>query len=300
MPSAAGSGPILRGKPRSPSTPRCPTNGSSAWWYPVAQITDSGSRRFSSASSTPRESRDLTAVTTSISPASRRTRLHGQGGEASSQDDRPRAARASRRPSRHHGFAAPSDESGDRPKSFPMTATRRVTMKTESKDAGQWALPGRLDETLIRASLTTLEDLEEIVTNVGRSPWLWGHAVSFDLERRVPGPLQDPTHRDRPVRLGGGAGHGPCRRPRRATERRSSAGRGELIRGHRRGRRRACPRSAHPHPARGVGLQLRSRLHPPGPPRSGPRHRPLDSCLHPGHIGLTRLRGHAGGNASRD
>lgn len=41
-----------------------------------------------------------------------------------------------------------------------------------------------LDETLIAASGSTLEDLEEIVTRVGRSPWLWGHAVSFDVERR--------------------------------------------------------------------------------------------------------------------
>ena len=58
--------------------------------------------------------------------------------------------------------------------------------------------------------------MEEIVTNVGRSPWLWGHAVSFDLEASpVPGVLQDPTHRDRPVRLGGGPGH-DLPRPRRS------------------------------------------------------------------------------------
>jgi predicted metal-dependent enzyme (double-stranded beta helix superfamily) len=43
---------------------------------------------------------------------------------------------------------------------------------------------GVLDETLIAASPTTLEDLEEIVTRVGRSPWLWGHAVSFGVQRR--------------------------------------------------------------------------------------------------------------------
>ncbi len=42
----------------------------------------------------------------------------------------------------------------------------------------------RLAENLIDASPTTLEQLEEIVTDVGRSPWLWGHAVSFDIERR--------------------------------------------------------------------------------------------------------------------
>ena len=45
-------------------------------------------------------------------------------------------------------------------------------------------LPEGLDETLISSASTTLEDLEVIVTNVGRSPWLWGQAVSFDLERR--------------------------------------------------------------------------------------------------------------------
>jgi predicted metal-dependent enzyme (double-stranded beta helix superfamily) len=43
---------------------------------------------------------------------------------------------------------------------------------------------GVLDETLIAASPTTLEDLEGIVTRVGRSPWLWGHAVSFGVQRR--------------------------------------------------------------------------------------------------------------------
>ena len=42
----------------------------------------------------------------------------------------------------------------------------------------------RLAENLIDASPATLEQLEEIVTDVGRSPWLWGHAVSFDIERR--------------------------------------------------------------------------------------------------------------------
>jgi predicted metal-dependent enzyme (double-stranded beta helix superfamily) len=41
-----------------------------------------------------------------------------------------------------------------------------------------------LDEKLITASPTSLERLEQIVTDIGRSPWLWGHAVSFDLERR--------------------------------------------------------------------------------------------------------------------
>jgi Cysteine dioxygenase type I len=46
------------------------------------------------------------------------------------------------------------------------------------------ALPAWLDEKLITASPTSLEQLKEIVTEVGRSPWLWGHAVSFDLGRR--------------------------------------------------------------------------------------------------------------------
>jgi predicted metal-dependent enzyme (double-stranded beta helix superfamily) len=45
-------------------------------------------------------------------------------------------------------------------------------------------LPEWVDETLITSTPTTPEDLEVIVTNVGRSSWLWGHAVSFDLERR--------------------------------------------------------------------------------------------------------------------
>ena len=45
-------------------------------------------------------------------------------------------------------------------------------------------LPEGFDEKLITSTPMALEDLEEIVTKVGRSPWLWGHAVSFDLERR--------------------------------------------------------------------------------------------------------------------
>jgi hypothetical protein len=46
------------------------------------------------------------------------------------------------------------------------------------------ALTGWLDENLINASPASLEQLEEIVTEVGRSPWLWGRAVKFDHERR--------------------------------------------------------------------------------------------------------------------
>jgi predicted metal-dependent enzyme (double-stranded beta helix superfamily) len=40
-------------------------------------------------------------------------------------------------------------------------------------------------EGLTTASPTSLEQLEEIVTKVGRSPWLWGHAVAFGPERRT-------------------------------------------------------------------------------------------------------------------
>jgi hypothetical protein len=46
------------------------------------------------------------------------------------------------------------------------------------------ALGGWLDENLIGASPSSFEELEEIVTTVGRTPWLWDHAVSFGLERR--------------------------------------------------------------------------------------------------------------------
>jgi hypothetical protein len=56
-------------------------------------------------------------------------------------------------------------------------------MATETKD-GSPALSGWLDENLLTASPASLEELEEIVADVGRSPWLWGHAVNFDLERR--------------------------------------------------------------------------------------------------------------------
>lgn len=56
-------------------------------------------------------------------------------------------------------------------------------MSSETKDVAP-ALSGWLNENLISASPKSLEELEEIVTDVGQSPWLWGHAVSFDLERR--------------------------------------------------------------------------------------------------------------------
>lgn len=35
-----------------------------------------------------------------------------------------------------------------------------------------------------RNESSELEELEQIVTDVGRSPWLWGHAVGFDRGRR--------------------------------------------------------------------------------------------------------------------
>ena len=41
-----------------------------------------------------------------------------------------------------------------------------------------------LDEPVIAAAPATLDQLEQIVKEVGRSPWLWGHAVSFDSKRR--------------------------------------------------------------------------------------------------------------------
>jgi predicted metal-dependent enzyme (double-stranded beta helix superfamily) len=56
-------------------------------------------------------------------------------------------------------------------------------MATDTNSAAN-GLTGWLDESLITAAPATLEELEEIVTDVGQSPWLWGHAVNFDLERR--------------------------------------------------------------------------------------------------------------------
>jgi Cysteine dioxygenase type I len=46
------------------------------------------------------------------------------------------------------------------------------------------ALTGWLEENVTTALPTSLERLEEIVTDVGRSPWLWGYAVTFGSERR--------------------------------------------------------------------------------------------------------------------
>lgn len=50
---------------------------------------------------------------------------------------------------------------------------------SNAHDLGGW-----LNEDLGEVVPDSLEQLEEIVTDVGRSPWLWGHAVGFDLERR--------------------------------------------------------------------------------------------------------------------
>jgi predicted metal-dependent enzyme (double-stranded beta helix superfamily) len=56
-------------------------------------------------------------------------------------------------------------------------------MATETREAAP-ALTGWLDEALIAAVPGTLEELEQIVTDVDRSPWLWGDAVTFGAERR--------------------------------------------------------------------------------------------------------------------
>jgi hypothetical protein len=41
-----------------------------------------------------------------------------------------------------------------------------------------------LDEDLLAAAPASLGQLEEIVSEVGRSPWLWGQALRFDVDRR--------------------------------------------------------------------------------------------------------------------
>lgn len=56
-------------------------------------------------------------------------------------------------------------------------------MATSTRGAAS-ALPPWLDEELIAASPTRLAQLEVIVAGVGRSPWLWGHTVSFHRDRR--------------------------------------------------------------------------------------------------------------------
>ena len=53
-------------------------------------------------------------------------------------------------------------------------------MATETRSAAP-APTGWLDETPMTASPETLE---EIVTDVGQAPWLWGHSVTVDPERR--------------------------------------------------------------------------------------------------------------------
>jgi predicted metal-dependent enzyme (double-stranded beta helix superfamily) len=56
-------------------------------------------------------------------------------------------------------------------------------MATQTVDPTS-ALNGWLDEQLIETPPATLEELEELVAEVGRSPWLWSHAIRFDLPRR--------------------------------------------------------------------------------------------------------------------
>jgi predicted metal-dependent enzyme (double-stranded beta helix superfamily) len=56
-------------------------------------------------------------------------------------------------------------------------------MATETR-SGASGLTRWLDDALMTASPETLEELEEIVTDVGKAPWLWGHAVTFDPKRR--------------------------------------------------------------------------------------------------------------------
>jgi predicted metal-dependent enzyme (double-stranded beta helix superfamily) len=47
------------------------------------------------------------------------------------------------------------------------------------------ALNGWLDENLADTAPATLEELEALVAQVGHSPWLWSHAIRFDLPRRT-------------------------------------------------------------------------------------------------------------------
>jgi predicted metal-dependent enzyme (double-stranded beta helix superfamily) len=49
---------------------------------------------------------------------------------------------------------------------------------------GSTGLDGWLDETLTGTPPWTPDALQELVTTVGRSPWLWGEAIRFDLARR--------------------------------------------------------------------------------------------------------------------
>ena len=166
----------------------------------------------------------------------------GKQARRSAQGDRPRASRL---PIRDAHPARQSVASGDRP-------------------APGLVIAMRLAENLIDASPTTLEQLEEIVTDVGRSPWLWGHAVSFDIEQpQPPRPLQDRRARDRAVRLGDGPGDA-LPRPRRR-ERSGIRLQRHADRGGRRGCGRAGAPPAHPPETRRVGVQLRARLHPPRP-----------------------------------
>ena len=119
------------------------------------------------------------------------------------------------------------------------------------------------------------EELEEIVTDVGQSPWLWGHAVSFDLERRSHRILYKTRHLEIAL-FGWAAGPGHrVPRPRRG-QRRGIRLQRDADRGHRGGGRRARPQPACSHPARRVGLQLRPGLHPPGAARPVARRRDLD------------------------
>jgi Cysteine dioxygenase type I len=173
-----------------------------------------------------------------------------------------------------------------------------MTMATETKDAAP-ALKGWLDETLIAASPSTLEELEAIVTDVGRSPWLWGHAVSFDLERRSHRVLYKAPHLDIAL-FGWAAGQDTVFHDHGGASGAAFVCSGALIedtveavdgqvvvqRTHTRAAESAF----------NFGPDYIHRVRTP--PR--PRHRALDSCVHPGGIGPNRLRGAAGRDASRN
>jgi hypothetical protein len=50
--------------------------------------------------------------------------------------------------------------------------------------SGLAGLDGWLDETLAEGPPTTPDALQELVTAIGRSPWLWSEAIRFELARR--------------------------------------------------------------------------------------------------------------------
>ena len=170
-------------------------------------------------------------------------------------------------------------------------------MTTHTRRAHE--LTGWLDEGLGAVAPDGLEQLEEIVTDVGRSPWLWGHAVGFDLERRSHRVLYKTPHLEIAL-FGWAAGQDTTFHDHGGASGAAFVCRGELIEdsveavdGH---IVRRETHSRRPETVFSFGPEYIHRVRHD----ARTRRRALDSRLHGRHLGLARLRNHAGRHTPSD